>query len=319
MVAIVTGVVVLVAAGVAAVLLNKTPTGEEAVRAYFDKLAAGDADGALTHVLPPEIGSLRNHPLLSATAISDPASRPAGLQVVERIQTREDGALLERVTVTYRVGDAEFRQTLFARQPETGQPFLLEEPFVTLDVLGHSEREFSINGVPIPKAQSESILAFPGVYTATVEADALFAESTVAAIGDHSELPAVLNVDFEPGLAPGAEEAVQAAVNAHLDTCLQDHTPQPVTRNPDGQTTGCPFTLGSVEVQTVTWSYGRYPDITLEAPSGASDFIFVTTQVDGLVRYDLPDDWVDDEFEFSFDGVAFIERGSVVVETNYQE
>ena len=47
----VAGVVLLGGGGAVAVWLMNRPTGEDAVHGYFDKLAAGDAAGALTYIL----------------------------------------------------------------------------------------------------------------------------------------------------------------------------------------------------------------------------------------------------------------------------
>jgi hypothetical protein len=310
-IAAVASLVVLGAAGVAAVvLLKKPPTGEEAVRAYFDKLAAGDADGALAHVVPPTRGSYSDHPLLSDEAISDPEGRPTNLVVIERAQTSlGEGALRERVTVTYSVGDAEFRHIVRARQDKEGEPFLLEEPFFEFRVTG-GEDGYSINGVPFEYEPSMPPFAFPGVYSGSVEGNALYAEVTVEADGgEDRELPAILRLEFESELAAGAEEAVQAAVNAYLDACVQDHAMIPAT--PDQKR--CPFGVRGDEVLSVNWSIGRYPDIMIDPMGDDRKMVFVTTQATGLVRYDLPPGWVDDEMEFEFAGTAGIAGETVVV------
>jgi hypothetical protein len=316
----VAGLLVLAAVGVAVVvLLNKQPTGEQAVRAYFEKLALGDAEAALTYVLPPRTGSFEDDPLLTATVLADPDARPTGLQVAGRSQTTlPDGDIRERVTVSYTVGETEFRQTILTRQQEKGEQFQLENPFFLLSVTGYDSRGFSINGVPIGSDVRGRLVAvaFPGLYAGAVEENELFAEEIVDATGrDSGELPAELRITFEPTLAAGAEEAVQAAVNAHIDGCLQDHGLVPVTLNPDGQPTTCPFGLTADEVISVNWSIGRYPDVAIEL--SGPDLVLISSVADGLVRYDLPDGWIDDEFAFDFTGTAFVEDGTVKVQTNY--
>jgi hypothetical protein len=162
--------------------------------------------------------------------------------------------------------------------------------------------------------------AFPGVYSGTVGENLLYAETTAEAEADDDdiELPAVLQLEFESELAAGAEEAVQAAVNAHLDLCLQDHALSPSTLNPGGEPTTCPFGLTGEEQLTVNWSIGRYPDITLTPWGTEREVVIISSAADGLVRYDLPAGWVDDEFEFSFDGRAAVVDGIIQVSTQYQ-
>jgi hypothetical protein len=320
-IAAVTAVVVLGGAGVTVVLLNRPqPTGEEAVRAYFEQLALGDADAALTHVLPPETGDYRsNQPLLTDAAIAGGDIRPAGLQVIARRQTTlPDGDIRERVSVTYTVGQSTLRQTILTRQTERGEPFLLEEPFFRLRVTGQEGRDYSINGVPVDALQNEQLIAFPGRYTAAIEGNALFAQETVDADGRATdELPALFQIEFERALASGAEEAVQAAANAHLDGCLQDHSMTPFTVNPSGVPTSCPFYLTASAEVSVDWSFGRYPDVTVSLSTSGPERVVFFSEVTGVVRYDVPPAFVDSEFEFAFGGEAFVDDGVVKVETFY--
>jgi hypothetical protein len=284
---VIAGVVVLAAGVTTAVLLTRAQTGEPAVRAYFERLAAGDAAGALTYVLPPSTGSYDDQPLLSDHAIEDPDARPAGFEILSRRQTTlPDGAIRDRINVTYTVDGTKYLHTVLARRQERGQPFLLEEPFFRLSVTGDDPRGYSINGVRIARDVS-MVFAFPGNYIGRVEGNQLLAEAIVEATPtDIGQLPPTFRIAFETEFAPGAEEAVQAAVNAHLDRCTQDHTMVPATVNPGGRPTPCPFHLVGDDVVSVDWSIARYPDITLEIAPYLRAYIL--TEVDGLVRMTSP-------------------------------
>jgi hypothetical protein len=80
----------------------------------------------------------------------------------------------------------------------------------------------------------------------------------------------------------------------------------------------CPFGLTGAEELTVTWSIGRYPDILLDPLGDDRNAVLFTSEANGLVRYDLPSGWVDDEFEFWVAGTAFVANGNVVVTTDYR-
>jgi hypothetical protein len=312
---VVAGVVLLGGGGAAvAVWLLNRPTGEDAVRGYFDKLAVGDAAGALTYVLPPANGSYEDEPLLTDDQLADEANRPTNLVVVSSEQfARRNGGVGEYITVTYTIGDNDYSQEITAVQPESGKPFLLEEPFFALRIDDEGAWTYAINGVPVDGLAP--VLAFPGVYTATRDGNALFAEATADADKvEVGELPARFRFRFTSTLADGAEEAVQTAVNAYLDRCVQDHSLTPMTVGPDGDETACPFMLTADKDLQVTWSIGRYPEITITGDDTQVDFKSVAK---GLIRYDLPSGWQDDQFEFDIVGWATAAGSTVNVYTRY--
>lgn len=314
--AVVAGVVLLGGGGAAvAVWLLNRPTGEDAVRGYFDKLAVGDAAGALTYVLPPEDGgSYEDEPFLTADQLADEANRPTDLVVVATEQfARRDGGVGEYLTVSYTIGGDDYSQEITAVQPESGQPFLLEEPFFALRIDDEGAWTYAINGVPVDGLAP--VLAFPGLYTATRDGNALFAEATADADKvEVGELPARFRFRFTSTLADGAEEAVQTAVNAYLDRCVQDHSLTPMTVGPDGDETACPFMLTADKDLQVTWSIGRYPDITIE---GDDTRVLFSSSASGIIKYDAPSGYKDDQFEFGIVGWAISSGSAVVVYTNY--
>jgi hypothetical protein len=311
--AVVAGVVLLAGGGAVAVWLLNRPTGEDAVRGYFDKLAAGDAAGALTYVLPPANGSYEDEPLLTDDQLADEANRPTNLVVVSSEQfARRNGGVGEYVTVTYTIGDDDYSQEITAVQPESGQPFLLDKPFFDLRIEDDGSWTYVVNGVP---ATALPLLAFPGVYTATRDGNVLFADATAEAQKvEVGELPARFRFRFSSTQADGAQEAVQAAVNAHLDRCVQDHSMTPMIVDPNGQSTACPFGLRGDAVLQVTWSIGRYPEITITGDDTQVEFKSVAK---GLIRYDLPSGWKDDQFEFDIVGWATAAGSTVNVYTRY--
>ena len=167
--------------------------------------------------------------------------RPTFVVVSSKAVLRRGGGVGEYITVTYTIGDDDYSQTIKTVQPESGQPFLLEKPFFELRI--------DEEGGPTPSTGCQSttstpVLAFPGIYAATRDGNALFADATSDADKDEvGELPARFSFKFSSTLADGAEEAVQTAVNAFLDKCVQDHSLTPMTTDPNGDQIFCPFGL----------------------------------------------------------------------------
>jgi hypothetical protein len=89
-----------------------------------------------------------------------------------------------------------------------------------------------------------------------------------------------------------------------------------MTVDPDGEATHCPFALRADEALNITWSIGTYPDITVES---IDDLVVVgfSSEADGLVRYDAPRGWQDDEFPFDFEGTATADGETIKVYAYY--
>jgi hypothetical protein len=289
--------VVLVIGGTIAytVLKPQPPSAASTVRAYFADLAAGDTGAALKLVDPSSgsdqlgtLGALRGAAILSA-----PASRPSDLTIVSTTQQPDlYGRSVSVVEVSYKLGPAGVSQDfdLAANVPDSSgakQPFLLENPFLTLEVQDGSSRPMTVNGVSVGSQNVEAAV-FPGLYTVKLQGDLLLAGDSRTAVFAPSGGGATLSVDFSGStLAAGAQDAVLAQVKSALETCAQSTSPEPQN---------CPFSIyprGTDD--SVQWTVQTYPSPTVSVATGSGqgeEAQFIDDQQDGVVQYtDKYTDW----------------------------
>lgn len=282
--------VVLVVGGVVAyeVLKPQPPSASATVQTYFTDLAADDTAAALKLVDPSATSNLSGtlSLLRNAAVLRSPGSRPSGLTVVSSTQESDVyGHSLTVVEVSYKLGASAVRQDIEVASNVTDgsgakQPFLLENPFLSLQIQDGSGRPLTVNGVAVGSQDVETSV-FPGVYTVAMQGDALIAGASKAAAYAPTSAGGTLSVDFsQPTLAPGAEAAVQAQVKSALDTCAQSTSTAPQN---------CPFSIyPSGADDSVQWTIQTYPNPTVSVYSGAGqgqEVQFVDNQQDGAVQY----------------------------------
>jgi hypothetical protein len=273
--------IILVAGGAAAYLQvrSQQPSPAAAVRTYFDDLAAGDTAAAMALVDSAGSYSPAVDPLLSPAALARTADRPGHLSVSgSAATTAVSGRKATAVSVTYTVGATMVEQTItvLARDPAAGgtRPYLLKAPFITVSVPAAGDRTISVNGVPIPSGTTHT-LGYPAAYVATATGNQLIAASSAPAV--YTSAPDTVRADITlppPIVAPGASEAVQAAVDRALDTCATSTAPAPP---------GCPFRYLDSSA-TLKWKMLTYPQVRLAVKSGA--VTFDDNGRSGSVRYD---------------------------------
>jgi hypothetical protein len=270
------------------VLKPQPPSAAGTVRAYFADLATGDTAAAMKLVDPSAASgpSGTSAPLLTAAVLSSPASRPSGLTILSSTQgSNYGGRSLTLVEVSYKLGSSTVKQDIEVGADVTDgsgakQPFLLENPFLTLQIQDGGGRPLTVNGV---KAGSQDVETpvFPGVYTVAMQGDQLIAGASQTAAYAPTGGGGALSVDFStPELAPGAEAAVQAQVKSALDACAQSTAADPQN---------CPFSIySSGSDDSVQWSIQTYPTATVKVYSGAGqgqEVEFTDSQQDGVVQY----------------------------------
>ncbi|HEV3172738.1 MAG TPA: hypothetical protein VGZ32_20495 [Actinocrinis sp.] len=288
------GVIVLAAGGLVAyeVLKPAPPSAASTVQQYFTDLSNDDTAGALALVDKSTLGDslLGSDPtsfgqLRSAAVLRAANTRPTDVTVNSTVHGATfGGQAFNVVQVSYKAGGVSMSQTIDVVNAPSGSAsaFLLENPFLNLDVQDGTGQAVSVNGVAAGTGEVQASV-FPGAYTATLSSTALLAGATQAATpGAAGSLgEATLNVTFPaPALAPGAQEAIQAQIKSALDACAQSTSPSPPN---------CPFSVfqgGSDD--SVQWTITTYPSPTIApaANPSADDQVDITDQnQDGVVQY----------------------------------
>jgi hypothetical protein len=245
---------VLVIAAVAVVMRFRTDQSPAAqtVQEYIADLASGDTKSALSLVDDAEAYGTDANPLLSAAALSKPASRPSAARIAKSAPTTVDGDRdAVAVTVTYTVDGTQVQQTIIATASESAKSYLLKSPFMTVTVSGAKGRPVKVNGIGMPDGATQ-LRAFPGAYGASIAGSDLVAPATAPAIYDSSNGGVTANIYLPaPTIAAGASAVVQTAVNHALDACAASTSPSPQ---------GCPFRYGDSGAD-MKWTIATYPKV----------------------------------------------------------
>lgn len=284
-------IVLGVGGGIAYEVLKPAPTTPASVvQQYFDDLGKGDAASALALVSGAgQLSSQASTALLVPQALSSAASRPTDVQVGSTTTLPELGqGSISAVKVSYKIGGTSTTTSFPVLKAPAGSksPYLLEAPFFDLEVGDPGGRAVTINGISVDLSQTSSFYAFPGVYTATAQSNALLAGDTQTGTLSSSTLSSAATEDITfgaPQLASGAQDAIQAQVKQQMDTCAQSTDPYP---------NGCPFNLYAVyidgSISSVQWSITNYPNVTVTAASQISadeQADFTDSADDGLAHY----------------------------------
>ena len=287
------GVVVLAAGGLTAyeVLKPAPPSAESTVQQYFADLSNDDTTAALALVDKGTLseslggGDQTFGQLRSAAVLRAANTRPTDVTVGSTVHGASfAGQSINAVQVSYKAGGQSLSQTIDVVSAPSGSasPFLLENPFLYLDVQNGTGQAVSVNGVQAGTGEVQA-LVFPGAYTATLSGTALLAGATQAATpGSSGSIEGTtLTVAFPaPALAPGAQNAIQAQIKSTLDACAQSTSTSPPN---------CPFSVypnGSND--SVQWTITTYPSPTIAPaanPSGDDQVDISDQNQDGVVQY----------------------------------
>jgi hypothetical protein len=300
----------VVVLGLAAFLVFRPapPSPSGTVRDYFADLGRDDTAAALALVdtggaggsgFPP--GSA---PLLVPAALANAANRPTDAKVTSsKAATGVAGNTFTAVTVTYKVGGHSVDQLfgVFATGDKK-TPYRLEEPFMVVTVEAPDGLAVKVNGIAVgADTLAEGTPAFPGAYQATTTGNALFAGATKAATYQAAGNSDRADIAFgQPALAPGAQQAVQAAAQQSLDTnCV--NTPV------DLYNYDCPLQAPDESFdQTTTWKITTYPQVQLSAAGFGQAGVRFSTGTQGSANYTIT--YTD------FDGTTKTQAGTVPID-----
>lgn len=329
-------VLVLVAGLIVVTQVNGGMFGPEAtVEKYLQRLADGDAEGAL-EIADVDVPAEQRQ-LLTNDILGGAKALPTDISVADA-DVADDQAL---VSATFDLGGSksttEFSLVKSGKTAVFFDEWTLQSPELaplTVDTPGLST--VKVNGIDIDTADSAlSLPAFPALYTVglaeksdLVSADPIEARTFFGGSVEDQDLdggdPALL--------APEPTDAFRSEVDKQVKT-LVDSCAKKTVAQPDG----CPFGSYSAESFDATdlkWSISSYPTVTVSDPSsdpyyydggmgagpngGPSWAITTVSEGEALVTgsYDsFFDDGgaFDDTVIFSVDGVAEIVDGKVVI------
>lgn len=277
-----------VGGGIAYEVIGASPaTPVSVVQQYFDDLGRDDTASALTLVSNwDQLSSQGPTTLLVPQALSSASARPADVQVGSTTTLSSVGGSPDySVRVTYKVGGTDMTTDFALVKAPSGakSPFLLQVPFFDLELGDPGGRAVTVNGITVDLSATSSFAAFPGVYSATAQGNALLASDTETGV----ITPGATTDDVTfaaPQLASGAQDAVQAQVKQQLDTCAQSS---------DADPSGCPFYLDTASIAgnitSVQWSITTYPTVTVDAesaPTADTQATISDPSDDGVAHYD---------------------------------
>ncbi|MCW2143910.1 hypothetical protein [Actinoplanes cyaneus] len=253
------GVVLVMTGVVVAVTAGREDSPRAAAEHYFEALADGDAERALTYVASAEQIDVSQYPLLGNQALSEDRYRPGDADVGEDMAAGgQFGTEARSVRVVYRAGGQSVAQE-FVAVNENGA-WRLRLPFVLLGIDGGRGREVTVNGVGLGSA-GRATAAFPGAFEAVATGNTLLAESRASGVAQrHGIVDYVASLQFGvPELAPGARESIRSQARTALDRCASSTGAQPA---------GCPFALNVPGTDIgVTWSVTTYPQVDVRTDS----------------------------------------------------
>jgi hypothetical protein len=257
------GALVLGGFAITVLALNSTTYSASGfVRSYFDALSRRDAEGALELAGPVDtIGEDENasRRLLTAVAISIPSNATVLADTVT-----ETGA--HRVVVAYEIDGTARQSTYEVASADALLGLFSRWSFVTppvavmyVSVLG--DARFRANGIDLvsstPNEPAPYLVFTPGRFV--LDHVSRFLESndvSVTATEAGASIPTAVDVTANEEFVA----AVQAEVDASLDTCATQQVLQP---------TGCPFgrAVRNRIDTTPIWSIAAYPTVTINRGS----------------------------------------------------
>lgn len=265
-----TGLVLGIVGGVVALLLiagvggyfyvmNSRP--DSMVKEYFEALAAGDADKALSYAA--------NEPT-DTTLLTDEvlkASNALGAITDVSITSRSE----KTVRVSYRIGGQ--LDSVNYEVVKTDDGWKMREVAFPLGVTGTVKNvPLEINGARVKDA--EDALVFPGTYELSTGSDYLaWSEPKQTVRGGTLQMPLTTTAE----LTDAGEKAARDAIRDLWDTCMDKKDLKPK---------GCPFQLaqlnGTVDKSSIRWSADPHP-----AKSWVIMPLRDATQLEGRTIYGL--------------------------------
>lgn len=331
-------VLVIVAALIVVTQVNGRMFGPEAaVEKYLDRLADGDAEGALSIAdvdVPAEERQLLTNDVLGAAK-----ALPTDITVADADVSGDQAT----VSATFDLGGS--KSTTDFSLVKSGKTALffddwkLQSPELSyLAVETPGLTTVKVNGIDVDTDGSQLALpAFPALYevglaeqTELISADPIEARTFFAGSVDDADMEGVEPALLEAQPTDAFRSEVDKQVKTLIDSCAQKTVAQP---------DGCPFGSYSAEgydATNIKWSISSYPTVTVAdsssdpyydlgettGPNGGPAWA-VTSVTEGEAfvtgNYDSffdDDGTFDDTVTFSVDGTAEIVDGKVVITIN---
>ncbi|GAA5195750.1 hypothetical protein GCM10023322_63110 [Rugosimonospora acidiphila] len=297
---LVTAIIVLVIVATVPVLVIRSVFfgPDDAVRGYFNALAARNADAAWAQLDP---GGLKraSDPMLSDRAVTDTGYHPpTGFKLVKLKVDGADATASVRYTVD---GQRQTEQVTLHRGRATNlfQRWHVKDGLLPLAVQVPAGASYQLGGSTMTGADSAGqFAAFPGAYRLTLAHDPLLDASPVTVVAGQAQGGTLV-----PRVQSAAQDTIGKQVKAYVDKCATSTalTPQ-----------GCPFYASSYYAEPVHWQVLSYP--TLRETINENGQVTVDSQAPGSVSITGgPDSFAPPEtFSFSVSGTAAVSGDSVV-------
>lgn len=271
------GVILLATAAALLVHDRQMSSPAHTVKAYYDALAARDAELAKALLAPGYDGNGQaDAALLTTRVLRDPGYHPPRDVRLELMDLNspdlfshpnpEDAVVLARYTAAGRSYQQQLR--LIPHDGETlKHKWRISDPLLPLEV----PREMGavlVAGTRF-RADGRSVVAFPGAYTVTLPGQKFVHTEAVLLAGPTDRVP------FTPALTEGGRAEIERQVRAYIDSCVTGTGVKPED---------CPFRdpvdpyAGLISPRIV-----KYPKVRIE--TGSWGELLVTTVEPGQVEF----------------------------------
>lgn len=313
-------VVLLVAAGaVRCSGIGPTESPESLVRSLFAALTAHDGQRV------KELAWCDGSPLCSAEGLGSGYQAPEDFDIVST--DRGDDHRVFKVRFT--VGGAAAEDTVGVTRYRAGMLghrwMITRMPGARLDLRTAASDQLHVAGITAPASPVDDftaksrpkLFAPPGAYTVTVDADALFATTTVTVLVAAGQDPAPTIIT--PTLRPDLQALIEQQVRDRITSCAAQHEFHPYTPQWRKFQETCPFQDDppSPIAKPPTWTIERLPKITLTVNEQAIISVRTTQPGIAVMRYQWsvdilePRRWTD-----ASNAVEFTVTGKVTVKEN---
>ncbi|MET1051566.1 MAG: hypothetical protein ABWX65_02905 [Mycetocola sp.] len=308
-------VLLLIIGSVVINVVNSTQYGPEAtVRSYLTAISQGKASQANKLVDP---GVTKNAAALLSDDVLGEAKAFMKNAKVTKVSTRGDSAYAE---VSYSVDGTAFDDVLeLSKDGKQGLFFdkwKLDKPLLaSVYVYTSQGTTVSVNGTDVDFGKEYELAAYPASYEIGAPTGDFFeaeAQTFVAGTGSKASYEAI-DVELTP--SEGLTDAVQEALNAHLDECATSTKDDP---EGCGMYTGATYDFSSEP--TMKYKVEKYPVVTVDesgryfTTEGGKVTATATGTLygggSGTESYTTGDDW-------NLDGSIVIEEDEVTLEDIY--
>lgn len=281
-------VVLLVAAGaVRCSGIGPTESPEHLVRSLFAALTAHDGQRV------KELGGCDGSALCTADGLTTGYQAPEDFDII----SADRGDDHRTFKVRYTVGGTAAEDAVGVTRYRTGMLghrwMITKLPGARLDLRTAASDQLHVAGITVPATPVDDftaksrpkLFAPPGAYTVTVDADALFATTTVTVhVAAGQDPPATI---ITPTLRPDLQTLIEQQVRDRISYCADQHEFHPYTPQWRSFVERCPFQDDppSPIAKPPTWTIERLPKITLIVNEQAIISVRTTQPGIAVMRY----------------------------------